>query len=58
VAITGDGDYVVVHSHVRHTRGSGASVVHIFRFEGIAFAELWDVGQPIPADNMNADGML
>ena len=56
--IAGD-DYVVVHSHVRHRPGdSGVSVVHIFRFEDGRIAELWDIGQPVPADNPNADGMF
>ena len=57
--ILADGDYVVVHSHVRHSPGvPGAAVVHIFRFDGDRIAELWDVGQPVPVDNPNADGMF
>jgi predicted SnoaL-like aldol condensation-catalyzing enzyme len=54
-----DGDIVAVHSHVRQRPGdSGAAVVHLFRFEGDKIAELWDVGQPVPVDNPNADGMF
>jgi predicted SnoaL-like aldol condensation-catalyzing enzyme len=54
-----DGSYVVVHSHVRQRRGDlGAAVVHILRFDGDRIAELWDVGQPVPADNPNEDGMF
>jgi predicted SnoaL-like aldol condensation-catalyzing enzyme/heme-degrading monooxygenase HmoA len=54
-----DGDFVVVHSHVRHQpEEAGVAVVHIFRFEGERIAELWDVGEPIPADNPNSDGMF
>jgi predicted SnoaL-like aldol condensation-catalyzing enzyme len=54
-----DGDFVVVHSHVHHRPGdAGVSVMHMFRFDGARIAELWDVGQPVPADNPNADGMF
>lgn len=57
--VLADDDLVAVHSHVRHRPGDlGASVVHIFRFEGSRIAELWDVGQPVPADNLNEDGMF
>src|SRR5262245_12373377 len=43
-------DLVAVHSHVRQKPGDpGAVVVHLFRFEGDRIAELWDVGQPVPA---------
>ena len=57
--VVGEGDHVVVHSHVRREAGDrGMSVVHIFRFQGDRVAELWDVGQPVPADNPNADGMF
>ena len=53
-----DGDLVAVHSHVRQqTDDRGAVVVHIFRFEGGRIAELWDVGQPVPAESTNANGM-
>jgi predicted SnoaL-like aldol condensation-catalyzing enzyme len=54
-----DGDYVVIHSHVRHQAGEpGVAVVHLFRFDGDRIAELWDVGQAIPPDNPNTDGMF
>lgn len=57
--VVAEGDYVVVHSHVRHQRGDlGVAVVHIFRFEGDRIAELWDLGQAVPADNPNVDGMF
>ena len=57
--VVAEGDYVVVHSHVRHRPGDlGAALVHIFRFEGDRIAELWDVAQPVPADSPNADGMF
>ena len=52
-------EYVAIHSHVRHAPDSpGVAVVHLFRFEGSRIAELWDVGQAVPADTLNADGMF
>jgi predicted SnoaL-like aldol condensation-catalyzing enzyme len=57
--VIGEGDFVAVHSHVRpHPAHTGFAVVHVFRFEGDRIAELWDVGQPIPEPNPNADGMF
>jgi len=57
--VIAEGDHVMVHSHVWHQVGHpGVSVVHIFRFEADRIAELWDVGQPVPADSPNADGMF
>jgi predicted SnoaL-like aldol condensation-catalyzing enzyme len=49
-----DGDLVAVHSRVRLAAGEpGVAVVHIFRFEGDAIAEMWDVGQPAPEGSPN-----
>jgi predicted SnoaL-like aldol condensation-catalyzing enzyme len=57
--VVSEGDYVVIHSHVRHKpNDTGIAVVHILRFEGDRIAEFWDIGQQIPADNPNADGMF
>ncbi len=57
--VLADGDYVAVHSHVQHKPGdAGVALVHILRFEGDRIAEVWDIGQPVPADNPNADGMF
>jgi predicted SnoaL-like aldol condensation-catalyzing enzyme len=58
--VLADGDYVAVHSHVRQSPDvPGAAVIHIFRFDDTGrIAELWDIGQPIPADNPNTDGMF
>jgi predicted SnoaL-like aldol condensation-catalyzing enzyme len=57
--VIGEGDFVAVHSHVRQRPGDlGAVVVHIFRFENGRIAELWDVGQPIPAESPNQFGMF
>ncbi|WP_053365333.1 nuclear transport factor 2 family protein [Bacillus sp. FJAT-27245] len=54
-----DGDKVIVYSHVRQNPNHlGAAVVHIFRFEDNHIAELWDVGQAIPEDSPNENGMF
>ena len=54
-----DGDLVAVHSRVRQTPDDrGAALVHIFRFEGDRIAELWDIGQPVPAESVNSNGMF
>jgi predicted SnoaL-like aldol condensation-catalyzing enzyme len=54
-----DGDLVAVHSHVRHNPADrGAALAHIFRFEGDCIAELWDIGQPVPDNAVNANGMF
>lgn len=54
-----DGDFVAVHSRIRLQREQlGTSVVHIFRFEGDRIAELWDIGQEVPSDSPNSDGMF
>ena len=54
-----DGDQVATFSEVRHSKTDpGAAVVHFFRFEGDRIAELWDVGQEVPADSPNENGMF
>ena len=30
----------------------------IVRFEGDRIVELWDIGQPVPAESVNANGMF
>jgi predicted SnoaL-like aldol condensation-catalyzing enzyme len=57
--VIAEGDLVVTHSHVRQTpEALGAAVVHIFRFENGKIVELWDLGQPIPAESINKNGMF
>jgi predicted SnoaL-like aldol condensation-catalyzing enzyme len=57
--VISEGDYVVIHSHVRQKSNDlGAAVVHIFRFANGLIAELWDVGQPIPNESPNQYGMF
>ena len=54
-----DGDLVAVHSHVKQNSADiGAAVVHIFRFEADKIVELWDLGQPIPKEKLNENGMF
>ena len=54
-----DGDFVAVHSHVRMSpEHPGVAVIHIFRFDGGRIAELWDVGQPVPENSPNKNGMF
>lgn len=54
-----EGDFVVVHAHVRHQPAEpGFSVVHIFRFENGRIVELWDLGQPVPEESPNQYGMF
>ena len=52
-----DGDFVATHSHVVHIPGqAGVMVFHLVRFKNGKIVEMWDCGQPIPADSPNKDG--
>jgi predicted SnoaL-like aldol condensation-catalyzing enzyme len=54
-----ESDLVAVHSHVRLKPGElELAVVHIFRFQGDRIVELWDVGQQVPTDSPNENGMF
>ncbi len=54
-----DGDLVAVHSRVRLKPGEPElALVHIFRFAGDRVAEIWDLGQPVPQDSPNENGMF
>jgi predicted SnoaL-like aldol condensation-catalyzing enzyme len=54
-----EGDRVAVFSRVRQNPSDlGGAVVHIFRFESGRIAELWDIGQAVPADSVNENGMF
>ena len=54
-----EGDLVTTHSYVRQKAGDpGAAVVHIFRFENDKIAELWDLGQPVPLETVNENGIF
>ncbi|ARI77886.1 nuclear transport factor 2 family protein [Halobacillus mangrovi] len=52
-------DLVAVHSHIKqNSEDIGAAVVHFFRFQDNQIVELWDVGQPIPEDSPNENGVF
>lgn len=54
-----DGDIVAVHSHVKQNQDDlGGAVVHIFRFHNDLIIELWDVGQQIPENSPNENGVF
>ncbi len=54
-----EGDLVVVHARVRLKPGDlGVATFHLFRFEGDRIVEMWDVGQAVPADSPNGNGMF
>jgi len=54
-----DGDWVATHSHVRQKpEDPGAAVVHIFRFENDKIIELWDLGQAVPLETVNENGIF
>ncbi len=54
-----EGDLVAVHSRVRMKPGEpGLAVVHVFKFQGDRIAELWDLGQPVPENSPNENGMF
>jgi predicted SnoaL-like aldol condensation-catalyzing enzyme len=57
--IIAEGDYVVVHSHLKpNSSDRGEAVVDIFRVEGGKLVEHWDVVQPISAQPVNRNGMF
>ncbi len=57
--IIGDSEFVAVHSLVKQNKDDlGGVVVHIFRFQDDKIVELWDVGQPIPEDSPNENGVF
>jgi predicted SnoaL-like aldol condensation-catalyzing enzyme len=55
-----NGDRVAVFSRIRKNSGDrGGAVVHVFRsLRGGSHAEPWDVGQAVPADSVNENGMF
>ncbi|MFG4005222.1 ester cyclase [Flavobacterium aquidurense] len=54
-----DDNLVAVHSHLKQTPVElGFAVVHILKFKGDKIVELWDLGQPIPKDPINENGMF
>ena len=57
--VLSDGDLVAVHAHVCLKPGDlGVATIHLFRFEGGRIVELWDVGQAVPDQSLNNNGMF
>ena len=57
--VTEEGNIVAVHSHVKQKQDDlGGAEVHIFRFHNDLIVELWDVGQPIPENFPNENGVF
>jgi len=54
-----DGDLVAVLSHIRMNReDQGFAAMHLFRFAGDRIVEMWDIGQPVPENSPNENGMF
>ena len=54
-----EGDRVAVFSRVRQNPADrGGAVVHIFRFQNDRIVELWDIGQAVPEQSVNENGMF
>jgi predicted SnoaL-like aldol condensation-catalyzing enzyme len=54
-----EGDLVAVHSSIRMQADAlPMAVVHICRFDAGKLVELWDIGQPQPAECINEHGMF
>jgi predicted SnoaL-like aldol condensation-catalyzing enzyme len=57
--VIGENDIVTVYSHIKQNpEDLGGAVVHIFRFQNDQIVELWDVGQAIPENSPNENGMF
>jgi predicted SnoaL-like aldol condensation-catalyzing enzyme len=52
-----DGNLVAVHSAVK-LNDLNIAVFHIFRFENDKITELWDLGQQVPENSPNQNGMF
>ena len=54
-----DGDFVICHVHVkRHPTDAGLAVVDIFRTDGKAILEHWDVLMEVPAKPVNTNSLF
>jgi predicted SnoaL-like aldol condensation-catalyzing enzyme len=54
-----EGDLVAVHSRVlMKPDDRGVALVHFFKFQGDRIVELWDLGQPVPENSPNENGMF
>ncbi len=54
-----DGELVAVHGRVQLVEGGKTgALVHIFHFENDKIVEMWDIGEEIPKDSPNENGMF
>ncbi|WKV13012.1 nuclear transport factor 2 family protein [Marivirga harenae] len=54
-----DEEFIAIHSHVKQNPADlGFVFVHFFKFKDQKIIELWDVGQEIPDEITNENGML
>lgn len=54
-----ENDLVAMYSHIRENQtDAGVAVVHIFRFTEGKIVEMWDVGQAVPKQMINENGMF
>ena len=54
-----EGDMVVAHSFLKQAPDDeGMMVVHMFRFRQGKIVELWDIGQAIPENVVNENGLF
>lgn len=57
--VLGDNDMVAVHSHMALKPGEmELGTLHLFRFRDGKIVEMWDLGQQVPAQGVNQDGMF
>ncbi len=55
--VVADDELVAVHSHMNLEPGkTDMTVVHLFRFQNTRIVEMWDVGQVLSTERVNADG--
>lgn len=54
-----EGDKVMIHSKIILSADMPTLVtIHIFRFQDGLIIEEWDLGQPVPTDSPNENGMF
>jgi len=54
-----DGNFVAIYSYVQLKPGDlGLALSHIFRLENGKIVELWDIGQAIPQNSPNENGIF
>jgi predicted SnoaL-like aldol condensation-catalyzing enzyme len=54
-----EGETVTVYSHVKQNADDlGWAIVHIFQFQDGKIAEMWDVGQAVPENSPNENGVF